>query len=73
MQRAALSSESVIFDRHFEILLNAAAVLETEAEIVCAVRMALAGSEPIELGCKRQIFVRANAPLQADFCPLWDD
>jgi hypothetical protein len=62
----ALGCDSVIFDRNFEVLLDAAAVLEPEAEIVCAVRMALVGSALIEVGCKGQIFVSADAALQAD-------
>jgi hypothetical protein len=42
-------------------LLNAAAVLEAEPEIVCAVRVAVLDRAPIEVGGKRQIFANANA------------
>jgi hypothetical protein len=63
---AALGRELVIAGRHFEVLLNAAAVLEAESEIVCTVRVALVSSAPIEECGKGQIFVSANAALQAD-------
>jgi hypothetical protein len=56
----------VIIGRQFDILPNAAAVLEAEPEIVCAVRVALLGCAPIEFPGKRQMFVNTNAALQAN-------
>jgi hypothetical protein len=40
---AAIGSEFVVISRHFQVLLNAAAVLEAEPEIVCAVRVSSLG------------------------------
>jgi hypothetical protein len=63
---AAVGGEFVVSGGHFEVLLDAAAVLEAEPEIVCAVRVALLGGAPIEAGGKREIFVSADAALQAN-------
>jgi hypothetical protein len=39
-----------IHNIHFEVFLDGTAVLEAEAEIVCAVRMA-----PVELGARHKV------------------
>jgi hypothetical protein len=63
---AASRSESVIVQRHFDVLLNAAAVFQAEANIVCPVRMAMRGGAPIELGGEQKISVSANTALNAN-------
>jgi hypothetical protein len=45
---AAIGCECVVPGREFEVLLNAASVLEAEAKIVYAVQMALLCRAPIE-------------------------
>jgi hypothetical protein len=50
---AAIGGKFGRISRHFKGLLNAAAELEADPEIVCAVRMALLRCSPIELPCRK--------------------
>jgi hypothetical protein len=63
---AVIGGESVVLRREFDILANTASVLEAEAEIVCAVRVAVVGCAAVELGGEAQTFVGADSALQAN-------
>jgi hypothetical protein len=60
---AVIGSESAIVQRHFDVLLNAAAVFEAKPKIICAVRMAVLGRAPIVVCRKPLILVNPGATL----------
>jgi hypothetical protein len=51
---------------HFKVLLDGAAVLKAELEIICAIGVAVIGSALIGLYSNKQIVASANTALEAN-------
>jgi hypothetical protein len=63
---AAISGRFVIFSRESNVLLDSPAMLETEAKIICAVRVALECNSLIIEHHKGEIRLNSNFPFKTD-------